>query len=282
MVYNLIRLADYLFRWTGDAAYADYIERNLYNGILAQQHPQTGMVAYYLPLEGGARKLWGSPTHDFWCCHGTLVQAQSIHNAHVYYQDDEGIMVAQYIPTELRADWNGVPVSISLQAANREADRHRPESWRFDLQVVCERPVEFSLKLRLPGWLSGAASISVNGEAEIPGSDGFAVIRRAWSKDTVMIDLPKALAAVPLPDAPNVAAFVDGPVVLAGLCDQDRTLVGDIHDASTLLEPHHEREWGNWLPNYRARDQARGLHFKPLYQVADERYTVYFTVKEQP
>src|SRR5665647_2082442 len=73
-VYNMIRLADVLFRWTGQVAYLDYIERNLDNGILAQQNPVSGMVTYFLPLEGGARKVWGSPTEDFWCCHGTLVQ----------------------------------------------------------------------------------------------------------------------------------------------------------------------------------------------------------------
>ena len=40
-VYNMMRLAEYLLRWTGDVSYADYWERNLYNGILAQQHPET-------------------------------------------------------------------------------------------------------------------------------------------------------------------------------------------------------------------------------------------------
>lgn len=59
-VYNMIRLADVLLRWTGDLSYADYIERNLYNGILAQQNSRTGMVAYFLPLEGGAQKAWGA------------------------------------------------------------------------------------------------------------------------------------------------------------------------------------------------------------------------------
>jgi hypothetical protein len=53
-VYNLMRLAEYLYRWTGDPTYADYWERNLYNGILAQQHPATGMVAYFLPLKAGS------------------------------------------------------------------------------------------------------------------------------------------------------------------------------------------------------------------------------------
>ena len=54
VVYHLSRLAEHLLRWTGDAQYADYLERNRYNGTFAQQHPQTAMVAYYLPLEPGA------------------------------------------------------------------------------------------------------------------------------------------------------------------------------------------------------------------------------------
>ena len=100
-VYNMIRLADYLLRWTGDARYADYIERNYHNGILAQQNPDTGMVAYYLPMRPGLKK-WGIPTDDFWCCHGTLVQAHPIHGTYALYTDDEGIVLSQTIPTETR------------------------------------------------------------------------------------------------------------------------------------------------------------------------------------
>jgi uncharacterized protein len=36
------------------------MELNLYNGTLAQQHPRTGMVAYFLPLSGGARHAAGT------------------------------------------------------------------------------------------------------------------------------------------------------------------------------------------------------------------------------
>ena len=72
-VYNLVRTADYLFKWTGDTKYADYIERCLYNGFLAQQNASTGMPTYFLPLKHGSKKKWGSKTHDFWCCHGTMV-----------------------------------------------------------------------------------------------------------------------------------------------------------------------------------------------------------------
>ena len=284
-VYNMIRLADYLFRWTGDAAYADYIERNLYNGILAQQNPQTGMVAYTLPLEAGATKVWGSETNDFWCCHGSLVQAQSIHNAYVYYQDADGVVLCQYIPTVLETEWGGSKVTIAqknlLTTGETPGALHRPQSWRIGVMVTCAMPTEFTLKLRLPEWLSGAPTVTVNGDnVPIPAdAAGFFALRRVWSNDSITIELPKRIAAIPLPDAPAVYAFADGPVVLAGLCDEERMLVGDIEDVESFIVPHEERQWGNWMPFYRTQRQAHGLRFKPLYEVTDERYTVYFPVQ---
>ena len=35
--YNMLKLARYLFTWTGDVAFADYYERAILNGILGTQ-----------------------------------------------------------------------------------------------------------------------------------------------------------------------------------------------------------------------------------------------------
>ena len=291
VVYNMMRLAHYLLRWTGDVTYADYIERNLYNGILAQQHPETGMVAYFLPLQAGARKIWGSPTDDFWCCHGSLVQAHTLHNAYVYYEDEEGLVVCQYVPTKLEWEWDGVPVAVK-QVFDEEASTsrprdpdgsvHRPKRWAIELSVRCEQPVAFALKLRLPWWLSGEARILVNGEPETitTGRSSFHEIQRTWQDDTVRVELPKALSTCPLPDEPDTVAFMDGPVVLGGLCDEERMLYGDQDDPETMLTADNEREWTMWRPGYRTCNQERGFRFVPLYEIGDERYTVYFPVRE--
>ena len=90
-VYNMIRLANILFTWTGDVSYLDYIEKNLYNGILAQaywkedlpngqisSYPSEGLLTYFLPMRAGSRKGWASKTQDFFCCHGSVVQANAI------------------------------------------------------------------------------------------------------------------------------------------------------------------------------------------------------------
>ena len=298
VVYNMVRLANFLLRWTGDVTYADYMERNLYNGTLAQQNDQTGMIAYFLPLQPGGRKGglkgeysgWGTPTHDFWCCHGSLVQAHTTHNAYVYYQDADGLSVCQYIPTELRWQHDGVPVVVrqafdpeNSTSAPRQPDGaiRRPTRWAIDLSVRCEQPTDFALKLRLPWWLAGPAQIMVNGEPQTiaTGPSSFVEIRRTWSDDRIRIELPKALTTCPLPDRPEAVAFMDGPVVLAGLCDEERTLHGDKDHPETLLIPDHEREWSTWKGWYRTAGQARGIRFVPLYEVRDERYTVYFPVE---
>jgi DUF1680 family protein len=290
VVYNMTRLADYLFRWTGDVTYADYIERNLYNGTLAQQNPQTGMVTYFLPLRPGGHKHWGTRTHDFWCCHGTLVQAHTTHNAYVYYGDGEGLVVTQYIPTELRWEWDGVPVTLT-QAFDAEASTinsfklggaaHRPSRWLIDLRLSAAQPTEFTLKLRLPWWLAGEAALTVNGEPYpiSGGAPSFVTIRRVWHDDHLQLELPKALTTCPLPDDPETVAFMDGPVVLAGLVDEERALNGDPNVAEAILTPDYEREWGAWKPGYRTRGQDRNFRLIPLHEITDEAYTVYFPLR---
>ncbi len=75
---------------------------------------------------------------------------------------------------------------------------------------------------------------------------------------------------------------MDGPVVLAGLCDAERMLDGDRDLPETMLTPDNEREWDGWRPGYRAIGQERGLRFMPLYEITDEPYTVYFPTRSTP
>ena len=289
VVYNMIRLADYLFRWTGEAQYADYIERNLYNGILAQQNPGTGMVTYFLPLEAGARKQWGHPTYDFWCCHGSLVQAHSIHNTLIYHPSNEGLMVAQYIPSDLNTEVNGVKVHVgqepdhqnhgsSTDNSSAAGSRHRPSNWTINMKVECATPVKFTLSLRLPEWLRGKAEILINGQPHSVRNrpPAFEPIRRTWKDDSIKVILPKALWTSPIPDEPDMVAFMDGPIALAGLCEHETRLCGNKDLPETLLVRDNERQWGNWLENYRTVGQHTAIRFKPLHEVVDERYTMYF------
>ena len=75
---------------------------------------------------------------------------------------------------------------------------------------------------------------------------------------------------------------MDGPIVLAGLSDEERLLRGDKDNPQTILVPDNEGGTGGWRTQYRAVNQERGLRFIPLLDVRDERYTVYFPVRDKP
>ena len=160
---------------------------------------------------------------------------------------------------------------------------HRPMSLAVDFTVECDSPAQFGLKFRIPWWVKGDVKIYVNGELQDIQCEpsGFCTISRTWGKDKVSIELPKGLTACPLPGDPETVAFMEGPIVLAGLCDGDCILHGDPGHPETILTPDDERKWSMWNISYRTRDHERNIRFVPLYDVGYEKYTVYFRVKSK-
>ncbi len=289
-VYNMVRTASYLLKYTGEARYADYIERALYNGFLAQQNAQTGMPAYFLPLGAGSRKKWGTKTRDFWCCHGTMVQAQTLYPELVWFTDGDKITAAQYIPSEFTAEMNGANVTVSQttgmkyyndQAFFDEKDDGQMSRWLLKFSVKCDKPVRFTLSLRVPEWAKGV-ELEVNGKnTAAPVKDGWLDITSDWQNDSVQVFFPSELRAETLPDMPELMSVVDGPIVLAGITGSDCGITG----ADKLNEqfmPQREHTYGTfpWRQNsWRTRNQPQSVMFRPLYEVTDEEYTVYFTKK---
>lgn len=289
-VYNMVRTASYLLKYTGEARYADYIERALYNGFLAQQNAQTGMPAYFLPLGAGSRKKWGTKTRDFWCCHGTMVQAQTLYPELVWFTDGDKITAAQYIPSEFTAEMNGTNVTVSQstgmkyyndQAFFDEKDDGQMSRWLLKFSVKCDKLVRFTLSLRVPEWAKGV-ELEVNGKnTAAPVKDGWLDITADWQNDSVQVFFPSELRAETLPDMPELMSVVDGPIVLAGITGSDCGITG----ADKLNEqfmPQMEHTYGTfpWRQNsWRTRNQPQSVMFRPLYEVTDEKYTVYFTKK---
>ena len=74
---------------------------------------------------------------------------------------------------------------------------------------------------------------------------------------------------------------MEGPIVLAGLCEEDRVLYGDAGHPETILIPDDERKWSSWNISYRTQNQDRNIRFIPLYDVGYEKYSVYFKVKNR-
>lgn len=292
VVYHMSRLAEHLLRWTGEPQYADYLERNRYNGLFAQQHPVTGMVAYYLPLGPGERKVWSTPMETFSCCLATSVQVGSRHGTAALYTDDRDLTIAQYVSCSASWSSNGTPVTVGVRSYEvppepGKADfdhglsTHRPQALIVDIDINAAQPVECAIRLRLPWWLADAPVVTVDGEAvDLPHAPGtFQELDRMWTTNRIHLELPTALTAVSLPDQPGTVAFMDGPVVLAGLVDERRTLIGDIGDPASMLEPVAEFELGVWRRSWMTMGQPADFRMVPLHDVTDETYTVYFPVR---
>lgn len=291
-VYNMVRFADMLFRFTGDKVYADYIEKNLYNGFLAQQNKFTGMPTYFLPLGSGSKKKWGGKTHDFWCCHGTMVQAQTAYPSLCYYEDADAdtVVVGQYIPSEYRRGGVTVTQNTDMKYYGSgtlfdENDESGTSRWRVKFTVRSLKPERFKLSLRIPDWISGRPTVILNGEEIRPAeNNGFMEIEKEWLNDELIVYFPAALTVSELPDMPDKAAFLEGPIVLAGLCENDCGIVMEKGRPETALKSVTEHTYSTfpWLQsNYISVGQPREIKFVPLYDVTDETYTVYFTRRER-
>lgn len=314
-VYNMIRLAEFLFRHSGDPAYAQYIEYNLYNGIMAQAYyreypltgnkhsdPSTGLLTYFLPMKAGLRKDWSKETDSFFCCHGTMVQANAAWNRGVYYQKDDDLYICQYFDSELNADIDGEPVRIvqaqdrmsgslmnssitaGVQGINEMTAIHEnmPSYRKHDIVVHTTGAKEFAICIRIPEWVMSEATIYVNGilQGKTADSGRFHAIRRSWMDgDQVSVILPVGIRFVPLPDDGSIGAFRYGPEVLAGIGETERILHADLDDVASEIEMENEREWGSWRYFFKTVNQDPAIQMRRIRDIGYEPYQIYYKVK---
>ncbi len=316
-VYNMMRLADILFKWTGDVKFLDYIEQNLYNGIMAQgyfrgghangqtaDYPEEGLITYFLPMSAGLRKGWGNKFNDFFCCHGTLVQANAAHNRYLYYADGDNVYTGVYAASIAEFELSGKKVTLeqrrdtlsgsfhssSTSSAEQAIDDnthiypHQPDIMKQCFTVKTDGDCEFTLNLRLPKWLNRKPELTVNGEItdiSVLEKDGFVKVRRVFKNgDEISLSLPLDIYATKLDGSDDMYAFSYGPIVLAGLSDCERTLHLKGHKLEELLVHDNEREWGSWKETFKTRYQDAGIKFIPLKNIGYERYQVYFPVEQ--
>jgi hypothetical protein len=320
-VYNMIRLAEFLYRRTGGAEYGDYIERNLYNGILAQQNKETGMVSYYLALAGGTMKYagmgtWMHPTESFWCCSGTLVQAQASYNRWTFYAKDNELVVNQYIPSFVSpgADF---PYEIKLE---RILDRvpvsgtapyttdYDYDAWTYRISVRRDTassgntagldPHAFTCKLRIPWWLDspftlnsqdGNALIDPAGPDQSAGlgdlryeyRDRYLRIGGNGNEFEANISFPRRVYSEPLPGRPELLAFMIGPEVLAGITAGESRICGEPGQAAAGFLPVDRLRGSRLRTVFEALGEHHDIRFIPLKDIVDEPYRVYWRLSPQ-
>ncbi|HEU4650325.1 MAG TPA: beta-L-arabinofuranosidase domain-containing protein, partial [Croceibacterium sp.] len=101
--YNMLKLTRRLWSWAPEGALFDDYERIHLNHILGQQHPETGMFNYFMPLSAGAKRLWSTREDSFWCCMGSGMESHAKHGDSIWWGDGETLWVNLFIASAL--DW---------------------------------------------------------------------------------------------------------------------------------------------------------------------------------
>jgi DUF1680 family protein len=231
--HNMMRLTRSLYARDARIAYFDYFERALFNGILAAQDPATGMNTYFQSTRPGYVRLYHTPFDSFWCCTGSGIENHARYGESIYAHDADSLYVNLFLASTLVWRERGIQVAQSTRFPDADTTR---------LEFTNAKPAGIKLNIRQPAWCA-AMTLTVNGKRKTvsrrPGSY-YTLERTFRSGDVVEVRLPMALKAEPLPNAPDYAALMYGPIVLAGRFGTEGLGAG----AQLIV---NERESGNML-----------------------------------
>ena len=208
--YNMLRLTERLFGWNQQVEYADFQERALYNHILASQEPKQGMFTYFMSMQPGHYKTYSTPHDSFWCCVGSGMENHTKYGAAIYFHASDALYVNLFIPSRLRWRERGLEL---------EQRTDYPRENRTSLIVAKAPAGSLALRVRVPTWASGNATLTLNGKTLAVDTEPgrYATVQREWNKGDVLdVTIPTSVRAEPLHGSADQFAFVYGPVVLAG------------------------------------------------------------------
>jgi len=190
-----------LLRLTGDARYADALEKNLYNGLLGAMMPDGQWWAYFSGLMGVRVPSYVQHSDvGLSCCVVNGPRALMLTPFWAFMQSADGPVVNLY-----------APATAQIGSVKLEIDGDYPAGEHIELRVTPYRPREFTLTLRIPGW-SGHTELKVNGRTQ-PVTPGYAKIRRTWRRgDRVAISFDMRGRVV---EMNGQAALLRGPMVLS-------------------------------------------------------------------
>jgi hypothetical protein len=278
--YNMLKLTRHLFAANPKAEFMDYYERALINHIMAHQHPVTGMLMYKGFLDMPAQKHFCTPFDDFWCCTGTGMENHAKYNQAIYDRAGDVLYVNLFIASQ--AVWP--EKGLRLRQVN---DFPRSEGSR--LEFALDKPTSLEVCVRKPFWCSDM-KIQLNGSPlnVVPEVSGYIRIKRTFAGgDVIQIDLPKTLRIETMPDNPGRIAFFYGPVLLAADLNGNLPLpilMGKAEDLIDALKPVDGRPLefiARGCVHVLDSENRKDLTLRPLYEIADQKYTVYMDLFTQ-
>jgi uncharacterized protein len=172
---------------SGEAKHADIIERALYNGINSGMSLDGTLYCYRNPLafDPDSGETIRNPWYDTTCCPPNLERTFASLPGYFYSTSKDGVYVHLYDNSTL--DWHlesGNALKISQKT-------NYPWDGDVKLTVTPARPADFTVFVRIPGWVNGA-KVAVNGKSVDGAQAGqYLAIKREWKPgDTVSLNFP--------------------------------------------------------------------------------------------
>jgi DUF1680 family protein len=129
---------------TGEAKYADIVERELYNAILSGVSVKGDKFFYDNPIASRGDKE-RKPWFETACCPTNLVRFLPSVSGLVFATSGKTLYVLQYIPCE--AD-----VTIADTKVHIRLDSTWPDKGNVNFKVDPEKNLDFAIRLRRPAW----------------------------------------------------------------------------------------------------------------------------------
>jgi len=271
-------IGNMMFNWrmlaaTGQARFADVIERALYNGINSGMSLDGLLYCYRNPLESEGEQI-RNPWYETTCCPPNLERTFASLPGYLYSTSSEGVWVHFYHSSTL--DWHledGTPLQI---VQNTEYP------WRGEVSIDVKpaRPAEFTVLVRIPAWAAEARA-TVNGVVDSSQfkTGEYVRVRRQWhpgDRIALSFSMPvRYTAAHPMVSENYARVAVErGPLVYcleqyevpAGVSVFDMALKGGEEELHAEHRP--ELLGGVWTIDARAVAGTSPLNRAPLYQTA--------------
>ncbi|MDF9826213.1 DUF1680 family protein [Ereboglobus sp. PH5-10] len=282
---------------TGDTAFADHLERVVFNALPTQitddfMHKQyfqqanqvmvTRHIRNFDVLQHGTNLVYGLLT-GYPCCASNMHQGWPKFTQSLWHATpDNGLAALVYSPSEVTAKVaDGRRVKITEDTYYPMDDRIR-----FTVQIEDKgvSEINFPLHLRIPGWCR-KAEVSVNGKPERSAAAGeIAVIHRAWkSGDVLELSLPMQVATSTWYE--NSIAVERGPLVYALRMEEQWTKKKfPAEDVARYGEHYYEvtspDNWNYGIVNFNRKKTAE--HFKVTVDPSRQKAKYFWNLENAP
>lgn len=217
-VVELMYACEWLYRITGDAVWADRVEKVAFNALPAtftedmwahqydQMVNQVACVTFpgksFFRTNSSEAHLFGLEP-NYGCCTANFSQGWPKLALHALQRTQKGLCLAHLLPLSASIEVAGRPVSIEVRSGY-------PFRMSADIVVEAAQAVSFELKLRIPVW---AEKVTLNGQS-VACEHQHITLNREWvGKETIHLVMETTPKLVDRPTGLKTAEY--GALVFA-------------------------------------------------------------------